>query len=311
MANTLTLQSTINFSQSYCGFKSLTIGTASEPAVSSANILIQTIISPPFSWNWNRSSASFNTTAGTQDYISATALFGFIEKASYKIPAATITNTALSAGIATYTAPNNFQAGDLVTVVGLTNNPTVFNVSKATINSATSTLFTVLINNANIGSGADSGTAVVGTTTELSETETILGTGSDIGAPNRVSAQIDDNAGNITFRLSPAPDRVYSVEVIFQKRIPSLVTTTASTWAPVPDHYSHIFQWGFLALMLAYNQDMRWTQANQKFVANLLGAAEGLSEEQKNVFQTAWLNSVTEQQVVGAKAQQGVGARSS
>jgi len=88
MATTLTVQSTINFSQSYCGFKSLAIGTASEPAVSSANILIQTIIGPPFSWNWNRSSVSFNTSAGNQDYATSAAAFGFIEKASYKIPSA-------------------------------------------------------------------------------------------------------------------------------------------------------------------------------------------------------------------------------
>ena len=311
MANTLTLQSAINFAQSYCGFKSLTVGTSNEPAVSSANILIQNIIGPPFSWNWNRASATFNTTLGTQDYSQSVSAFGFIEKASYKIPSAAITNTALTAGVATYTASNNFQVGDLVTVTGLSNNPSVYNIKNQPVFSATGSVFTVLINNPNIGSGADTGTAVVGTTTELSENETILGTGSDIGSPNRISAQVDDNAGNITFRLLPAPDRVYTVEVIFQKRIPSLVTGTASTWAPIPDHYSYIYQWGFLALMLAYNQDVRWAQANQKFVANLLGAAEGLSEEQRNVFQGAWLNTITEQQVVGMKAQQGVGSRSS
>src|SRR6266576_2149814 len=107
MATTITIGGSIGFSQSYCGFKSLTIGTNSEPAISSANILIQTIIGPPFSWSWNRSSATFNTVAGTQDYSQAVATFGFIEKASYKIPSAAITNTALTSGVATYTATNN------------------------------------------------------------------------------------------------------------------------------------------------------------------------------------------------------------
>jgi len=311
MANTITLLNSIGWAQSYTGFKSLTVGLSSEPAVSSMNILIQTVLGPPFAWNWNRSSVTLTTVAGTQDYATSAATFGFIEKASYKIPSASITNTALTSGIATYTAANKFQAGDLVTVTGLTNNPTVLNITNQTVVSATASIFTVKVNNGNIVSGADTGTAVVGTTTEISETTTILGTGSELGAPNKIAAQSDDNAGNITFRILPAPDRVYTVEVIFQKKIPALVTTTSGTWTPIPDHYSYIYQWGFLALMLAYNQDGRWTQANQKFVAGLLGAAEGLSEEDKNIFQAAWLGSITEQQTTGMKAQQGVGARAS
>jgi hypothetical protein len=309
MATTITLGGSINWAQSYTGFKSLTIGTASEPAVSSMNMLIQAIVGPPFSWNWNRASANFNTIAGTQDYSQSVTTFGFIEKADFKIPSAAVTNTALTAGVATYTATNNFQTGDLVTVTGLANNPTVYNVTNQPIVTATGSTFTVLINNANIGSGGDTGTAVVGTTTEISETVTILGTGSERGAPNKIAAQTDDNAGNISFRILPIPDRVYTVNVIFQKRIPALAANTSSTWAPIPDHYSYIYQWGFLALMLAYNQDVRWAQANQKFVGNLLGAAEGLSEEQKNIFQAAWLGTITEQQTTGMKAQQGVGSR--
>ncbi len=310
MANTITLGGSINWSKAYNGYKPLTVGTASEPAVSSANIIIQTVLGPPFSWNWNRSSATLTTVAGTQDYATAAASFGFIEKASYKIPSAPITNTSLTAGVATYTANNSFKTGDLVTVTGLANSPLVYNVTNQAIATATATTFTVLINNANIGSGADTGTAIVGTTTEITGTVTVLGTGSELGSPNRISPQVDDNAGNITFRLMPAPDRVYTVEVIFQKRIPALVAATTDTWAPIPDHYSYIYQWGFLALMLAYNQDMRWTQANQKFVGNLLGAAEGLSEEQRDIFQAAWLGSITEQQALGMKTQQGIGARS-
>jgi len=311
MANTITLAGSIGWAQAFTGYKSHTVGANSEPAVSSMNILIQTIIGPPFSWSWNRASATFNTASGTQDYSQAVASFGFIEKGSFKIPSAAITNTALTAGVATYTANNNFQAGDLVTVTGLTNNPLVYNVTNQAIFSATATTFTVLIKNANIGSGADTGTAIVGTTTEIAKTTTILGTGSERGAPNNIAAQVDDNAGNITFRILPIPDRVYAIEVVYQKRIPSLATATTSTWAPVPDHYSYIYQWGFLALMLAYNQDARWTQANQKFVGGLLGAAEGLSEEDRNIFQAAWLGSITEQQTMGMKAQQGTSARGS
>jgi len=309
VANLITLGNSIGWAQSFCGFRGLTIGTNNEPAVSSGNIILQTIIGPPFSWNWNRDKVTLTTVAGQQDYTTTALSFGFIEKASYKIPSAAITNTALTAGIATYTAANNFQAGDLVTITGLSNNSAVYNVVNQAIKTATATTFTVLINNPNIGSGGDTGTATVGTTTEITETVNILGTGTELAAPSKIAPQIDNNAGVITFRLLPIPDRVYTVEVIFQKRIPSLMNATSSTWAPIPDHYEYIYQWGFLALMLAYSGDARWSSYNQKFVGALLGAAEGLSEEQKNIFQSAWLNTITEQQTSMNKAQQGPSAR--
>jgi hypothetical protein len=311
VATTLQLQNTINYSQAFGGFRGLNIGVNNEPALTAGNILLTTILSPPFSWNWNRSSTTFNTTAKTQDYSTAASTFGFIEKASYKIPAATITNTALTAGVATYTATNNFQAGDLVTVTGTSNGSGVYNVSNAAIASATSSLFTININNTNVASGADSGTAIVGTTSEISENFTILGTGSELGAPAKITAQTDDNAGNISFRLLPIPDRVYTVEVIFQKRIPALMTGLSSTWAPIPDHYSFIYQQGFLALMMAYWNDPRWESVNRKFVASLLGVAEGLDEKQKDIFQAGWLNMVTETQARNIQTQQGTQARGS
>ncbi len=309
MANTITIAQSLNLAQAFVGYKSLTVGANNEPAITSANILIQTILSPPFCWNWNRSSVTLTTTAGTQDYATAASTFGFIEKASYKIPAATITNTALTAGIATITATNNFQAGDLVTITGTTNGGGVFNVTNVTIKSATTSSFTFLLNQNDVVSAGDTGTAAVGTTTEISEVLNILGTGSEVGSPAKIAPQVDDNAGNITFRLLPVPDRVYTVEVVFQKRIPSLVSSTSNTWAPIPDHYSFIYQWGILALMLAYNYDARWVSANRKFVAELLGVAEGLTEQQKNIFQSAWLNTITEQQVKSLEAPQGIQSR--
>jgi hypothetical protein len=73
---------------------------------------------------------------------------------------AIITNTALTSNVATYTAANNFVAGRLVTVTGTTNGSGVFNVTNAVIATANSTSFTVAIVHANVGSAADTGTAV-------------------------------------------------------------------------------------------------------------------------------------------------------
>lgn len=309
MANTLTLQSSINFAQAFGGYKSLTVGTANEPAVTAANLILQTIVSPPFCWNFNRASASFLTVPGTQDYAEAVASFGFIEKAGY-VPAASITNTSLTSNVATYIAANTFTAGQNVSVVGTQNDTGTFNILNKSIVSASGTQFTVAITSADIPSASDVGFATSGKITEIPGVQNVLGSGNESGAPNFVSPQIDDNRNNITFRVLPIPDQVYQINVIYQKRIPALMAGPTSSWAPIPDHYSYIYQWGFTAMMMAYFSDARWMSFSQKFVAALLGAAEGLEEEERNIFQSAWLSMISENQAKGLQTQQGVGARS-
>lgn len=74
--------------------------------------------------------------------------------------AATVTNTALTANLATITASNGFKPTDSVTVSGTSNGSGALNVS-ATIISATASQFQFRLTHANISSAADSGTATV------------------------------------------------------------------------------------------------------------------------------------------------------
>jgi hypothetical protein len=305
MASTITLAQTMGWAQAYGLGRSLNAFLNNEPALTSSNLILQTITSPPFVWNWNRSTASFLTTVNVQDYKVSVPNFGNIEKGSY-IPAAVITNVALTSNVATITANNNFNVGDQVSIVGLATS--VLNVTNAIITAANSTTFSFNLTTANISSTSDNGTATAGKTAEISNIINVLGSGSELGSPNSIAPQVDDGGGNITFRILSVPDQTYQVTIIYQK-LPALITSTSNTWAPIPDKYAYIYEWGFLALMAAYLQDPRWSGFNQKFVAGLLAVAEGLSEDQKNIFQKAWLNSVTEQQLVGMQAQQGTQAR--
>ena len=316
MASTITVAGSVNFAMAFAGYRQLAAGNNSEPVVTAANMIMQTIISPPFTWNWNRSSVSFLTTIGVQDYATSVATFGYIEKASL-VPAASITNTVLLNDVATYTAANSFAAGDIVTVTGTTNGTGVFNVTSQTVVSANATTFTVEITSGNVSTMADTGTAIdtgnstQGYTAELSQVMNVLGAGTEAGQPAIIAPQIDNNAGSITFRLLPVPSQVYQVTVVFQKKIPALISATSATWAPIPDQCSYIYQYGFTALMLAYAGDSRWPQFSQKFVASLLGMAQGLTEDQRNIFQAGWLAMVTETQSTGMKTQQGVQSRGS
>ena len=313
MATTNTVQTSVYFAQCFLGFKQLNIGTSLQPAVTAANIVLETIIGNPFVWNWNRSVLAYALPTNFQDVAvstnatpsTAAATFGFIEKGGY-VPAVAVTATASTSTVVTYTAANTFTAGNPVTIVGTTNASGIFNLINATIASASGTQFTVNLANAGFGSQAETGYAGSGVTAEITNIADVLGTGTETGAPNFLAAQTDNNAGTITFRALPAADQNYIIFVTFQKRIPALITTLSGTWAPIPDHFSYIYENGFTAWMLAYALDPRWQNFNQKFVASLLAAAEGVSDEDKNQFMTMWGEHMNTAASMGARRQQGV-----
>lgn len=304
MANTITLQNSMNYVQAFCGFRALNIGANNEPAITAANTILQAILGAPFTWNWNRGQVSFLTTPNIQDYPTSTASFGWIETGSY-VSAATITNTALANNVATYTAVNSFTVGNKVTVIGTANGGGVFNITTQPIISANSTQFTVAITHGNVSSNPDTGTALNGNVFEISNIMNVLGAGNETGTPAFIAPQIDNNAGQITFRILPLPDQIYQATIIFQQR-PSLITSPSSTWTPLPDHYSYIYQNGFAALMMAYSSDPRWQMFNARFVGSLLSAAEGLTEDQKNVFSRTWQNFMIEQTSIPTRSQAGI-----
>jgi hypothetical protein len=144
-----------------------------------------------------------------------------------------------------------------------------------------------------------------GNTFAIKEIKQELTVGSEPGRPESIAAQLDNNAGTITFRFLPVPDQIYTVSPYFQQAMPALFTSLTQTWTPVPDlRFSYIYNWGFLALSMAYSDDQRFPIFNQKFVAHLLGAQGGLTETEKTMFLDSWNLVTRQEQLVGIKAQQ-------
>lgn len=227
-----TVQNTIDWAAPYVGFLPLNIGTNNEPAMSNANIIQQTVLSPPFAWAWNRNYKTFSTVTGVQDYTVSMTDFGYLEKAT----------TTQSAKYVELTVCD------------------------------------------------------------------VLAPDSRLGRPDFIAYQLDDNVGNITFRLSKVPDGVYTVTLVYQKKVPLLANLT-DTWA-IPDEYEYVFDYGFLALALAQADDPRQQIYNQKFVSSLLGLNRGLSDIDRNIFVGAWMNLMRQETNEQLKTQQGVQARS-
>jgi hypothetical protein len=90
--STLTIQNTLDWLYAYILGRPVTGvgGRTNEPALTAANIIYQTILSPPFVWAWNRNTVAFNTLAGVQDYTNQIQDFGWMEKASLTNAAGTL-----------------------------------------------------------------------------------------------------------------------------------------------------------------------------------------------------------------------------
>jgi hypothetical protein len=123
--------------------------------------------------------------------------------------------------------------------------------------------------------------------------------------PEFISPHTEDGAGNTTFRVSAAPSKKFPISVHIQKVAP-LYTSINQVWG-VPDFMMNVYNWGFMSLMWQFSDDApRAAYASNQFKAALLGRAEGLTEEQKNIFLNNWEDL---QAGYTMKMQQGIAAR--
>jgi len=134
--------------------------------------------------------------------------------------------------------------------------------------------------------------------------ELVSGDSTDAGRPTNIAPQMDDGAGNITFRLYPVPDGVYTVKLIYQ-RVPLLMTATTQTWVPIPDQFAYLYTSGFLASALEMVDDARFAPQQEMFLRQLVAACSGLDETQKNIFIESRLRQMRQQQASTMSAEQG------
>ena len=102
--------------------------------------------------------------------------------------------------------------------------------------------------------------------------------------PEKITVLLDDDNGNITFRVFPAPDQAYTVDLQYQKA-PILATALGSTtWAPIPDKLAYLYEGGLRAQMYAIYNTQLYLQSMEMFLRQLVAASTGLTEMQKAIF---------------------------
>lgn len=242
MSSSVTLQNTVNWVKAYV-VQRPTTGVAqivNEPSLTNANYFMQTILQPPFRWEWNRklAAAAITTVAGTSDYSIALADYGWLEKA-------TLINPTPPAN-----TPPNFEV----------------------------------------------------------EVFEILSKDGQQNRPQKIAVLLDDGAGNITFRLFPVPDQVYTVDLAYQKA-PILATDLTGTWAPIPDKFAFLYEQGMIArAQMMYNQQLGLSNL-EIFFRQLVAASTGLSDMQRAIFLEDALRPIKMRQEELNMAAQGKAAR--
>lgn len=135
------------------------------------------------------------------------------------------------------------------------------------------------------------------------------------GPPSWIAPIFDDDNGNVTFRVSPAPDAPgsppanYNLTLTFQQS-PVLVTALSQTWAPIPDKLAYLYETAMLAHLQGMYSAQLFALGMEMFFRQLVGAAEGLSETEKNIFLEDKLRELRMQSTELLGAQQGKRSRS-
>jgi hypothetical protein len=301
-SNTQTLQNTISWAQYFVGNRPLAVSTSPngmEPALTSANTIIQTILQPPFRWRWNRSSVTFLLIDPAGWVQNTTVALGYrIKDSNGNMQTVTTAGTTVTGSHPTWATTAGGTTNDNGVVWTCSLGATDYTISIPTFG---------YIEKASISLVGSIGASSVH---EIPNIKQELTTDAASGRAHTIGPILDDNSGNITFRFLPGlPDQKYSVTVYFQKQAVLLsgLTGTGGTW-PIPDRFGFIVNNGFLGMIYLFSNDARAPFMLQKFAGNLLALADGLTEQERNTFLEQWdMLLVSERS--GAKGTQGMGGR--
>ncbi len=236
---------TINWAKRLCFNHNPVIGNSLEPALTSANIVIQTILGPPFEWWWNVNEIVFTC--------------------STVAPSANATAISIANGVLTVTAANNFGVGALLmgesfagitalngllisvdTVIGTYPNYTGFTAQVSLPNGTDTTgVFTATTTQDyqvappagyNAAGGATSGwfshiehaavydiTSTTPNWVELTVKDN-LSLNTTSGRSTFISPESEDANGIMTFRVMPSPNKNYPISIHTQLSPPQITS---------------------------------------------------------------------------------------
>jgi len=272
MASTKTILSSMEWVKRFIYDRSISLGGFKEPAITSANTVLQTIVGKPFRWQFNRVVTGFVATIGQQDYL---LLYQWPVSQALTAGTLVVDSNGNSQKVTTPGTTNSTIPAFNNTLAGTTTDNTVTWTNVGKIPNASAAYNFGWIENASVQDPVSSKWIQISNKVDLA-----LDAASS--RPQNIAAELIGTLG-ITFRLMPVPDKAYPVAITLQQSA-TLITSLNQTWAPLPDDLGYVYQLGFLSFAYEFADDARWAGTRQRFIAALLGAAEGLSQTEIDIF---------------------------
>ena len=278
-------------------------GWGREPALSIINDLIAFILSPPFSYPWNRLEAQVQLSPGVQDvsigFPTGTQL-SLLEKATLQIYAGVIlTLTAIPTN-----GGSGFVSGDVGTQLKInTGNGNAQVTIQAVAGGAVTQISTTPLFGGygytvgtNISTTAIQSAHGIGCTISIASVSTacfnkelsirhVLALDTSQKDPDFICVlnETGSNPNTQDFRVFPSPDQSYYLDILGQCS-PVKITSLTTQLNPIPDRYIHILYQGFLAKCYEAAGDPRSDVAMDLFIRQVIGMNTGLSDVERNIF---------------------------
>lgn len=304
------LQGTINWAQAFIQYSPLTAGTGSEPAISIASMIRNSIMNAPFTWSWNRIEDSTTpTVVGTQDYTINLTNFAFLEKVSLTDPLGAIWEIKDIYNTNALSKSKTQQRPSAISVINSTPGTSV----KFRFQGVPDKIYTINLTyqglspqfgpfTVNSAANASAGnTAYTGIFTAASF---------PAGQTATISGFVTNVSNNGTFVIVSSNSTTLVLANAFGVAEAISATAINGGWSPIPDQYSDVYNNLFLSEAFeAVGEENDAARYRQRGVAALLSKAEGLTETQRNAWTQQWISRSTEAAAATLRVQQGGQAR--
>lgn len=323
MSSIITLQSVVDFCRTRTRMVQLVNvgGIPNQPALDICNDVLQTLLSSPNNWKFNKSAIpTFTTIPNQQDYVLSGCTLSVTGKAKVHLnsvlsstPGLVESGTTVTAtfsdfapngiqGAAPSGVPVNFAVGDQATISGAATggyNGT-FTLTGATTTSVTYTAAPAL-------TSPDGGQGISGlswiehcTLRDFLSTATVkpvhdievvssLPNESIIQPPFKMCMQVETvttvnnvSVSTLLIRFWPVPSsQIWEALTFYQNKAP-LKTALSQTWTPWPDDLGYVLRSGVYAKALDHAEDPRASLADAKWQQDILKALDIRQQEQRH-----------------------------
>jgi hypothetical protein len=297
-----TIQGTLNWAAAFIlNRPSRNVGTFfQEPGLTLANLIMSTILAPPFAWQWNRTITPFTCKPGVSDYVIPLPTFGWLEKVTITLPGMVppVIELEIKPMLAasgendrpSYIAVvNDDNAGNITfRLMSIPDQPYV-----VTLTTQNAPIFATSLYGTSIGT-VQSVAAAVGGLTTYQFTGPIAGFASLVGtffyvsgtnpAASPVNGNVSPNDGLYLVTASSATSLTLQNPNGILQTGAAGIAQPATTWAPIPDKYNFLYERSMLAHLHSMYDMATYIQELQIFFKQLVGCSVGLSDTAKAIF---------------------------